>query len=462
MKIRSRFPAGALLLLAVAACGGPVTKKYLFCSPADTAAAVAAPAVVLAAPSQARMGRHLQVRLRVPPQRFDPKDLRLYIDGHPIPGLAATQVGASCPLTASGKGTVTGSLETYEFVPVRNAESKTMWAHLLGSPTAFVDTVQIGAGLANGAAFKSIPPRDNTQVFFTVVDRTMLWVVGVTLLGLLALLIWAATTTTILRDPKPVQPPATNPEQDTPAARLRAANQPAPDPPAPKPPYSLAKVIMAMWTFIILGGYFLIWLITGDHQGIFTSQALLLLGITGVSTAASMAITRNKQQDLTDEGRELGLQAAALRRQIDTLEARAETSVDEKAQLAPRIDQLTADLTEVEANLATLKEQAPATKGFFTDLLSDASGPALYRFQNLAWNVALAIVFIVGTYRALAFPHLDDSLMALLGISEAVYLGMKLPAPPKPPRHEGERGSQPRWWRRPSFRRQPQVGVPRP
>ncbi len=443
MNTNSLYRAAlATLFLAMAACGEPLRRPPEQCPPATAARAIGDTMVIRATPSQARMGRHLQVWVQMPAQRPDLKGLQLFVDGHPVPGLDVRQIGARCALRNAGS--VVGYVETYEFMPVRNAQSREMWAHLLGSPTAYVDTVRVGAGLANGPEFKTNPVRASTEIAFTVVDRTMFTAVSVAFVLLLAALVWAGIKTSILRDPTPVEPPPP-PEEDPAGRRLRAAEQPVPGPPARdgavpgKPPYSLAKVVTVMWTFLILGGFFGIWLITSDHEGILTAQALLLLGITGVSMAASVALTSQKNQPLATEARELRLQGNALRREVDLLDAQAQASqtTDEQDALRVQAAERARDAKRVEAALDAVRDDAPASRGFLTDLISDANGPALYRFQNLLWNVALAIVFVVGTYRTLAFPHFDDSLMALLGISEALYLGVKLVRPAKPGTRQG-------------------------
>ncbi|HEX6373920.1 MAG TPA: hypothetical protein VF006_33640 [Longimicrobium sp.] len=441
---RVRVTAASLLLLTVAACGAPLRRQPPQCPTGNAARTIGDTMVIHAAPSQARMGRHLQVWLQLPAPRPDLKDLQLFIDGHPVPGLEVRQIGARCALRASGK--VVGYVETYEFMPVRNAQSKATWAHLLGSPDSYLDTVRVGAGLANGPEFKTNPVRDSTEVVFEVIDRNMFGGVSVVFVLLLALLVWAGIKTTILRDAHPVPPAARDQEVD-PAAR--AADPAAPDPePAPKPPYSLAKVVMAMWTFLILGGYFAIWLITGDHLGIFTTQALLLLGITGVSTAASVAITKQKNEQLAQQARALHLQRETLRHRLSETAAQLRATahgtddLKQSAALSQEMVALTDDARMVNAAIEAVAKQAPGAKNFFVDLISDANGPALYRFQNLLWNVALAIVFVVGTYRTLAFPHFDDALMALLGISEALYLGVKITSPGKPPTDRNQQGAQ--------------------
>ena len=403
---RLRTSALLLLLLATGACGRPdVQVEYC---PGVYRQKVADTMVVRAGPATGRMGKHLQVRLRMPTTAPDLKNLRLFIDGHPIPELPARQIGARCVLRDSARA-VMGLQEVYEFVPVRTDSSREMWAHLLGSPGSFTRTVRVGAGLANGPEFKSLP--DSANVAFTVADRTWFWLLAAVLLGLLWLFFQAARSTSILKDPAPPLP-----------AEAAAARAPA-DAGVPAPrerPFSLAKVVMAMWTFLILAGFFGIWLITGDHRGILTDQALLLLGLVGTSAAVSTTMTRTKNEEVTEQA------AEAVDEEMEQPEAAADAAMAPAARAAARSTRATA------ATRAVMTARAPATRGILTDLLSDENGPALHRFQNLLWNVALAFVFMLGVYRTLALPEFDSNLLLLLGISQGLYLGLKLPEPRKP------------------------------
>ena len=95
---RMRLWAAALLLLAAAACGGPLRRQPEQCPTVNTPRPIADTMVIRAAPSQARMGRHVQVWVRLPAQRPDLKKLQLFIDGHHVPGLEVRQIGARCAL----------------------------------------------------------------------------------------------------------------------------------------------------------------------------------------------------------------------------------------------------------------------------------------------------------------------------------------------------------------------------
>ena len=67
------------------------------------------------------------------------------------------------------------------------------------------------------------------------------------------------------------------------------------------------------------------------------------------------------------------------------------------------------------------------SEGFLLDVLSDANGVNVHRFQMLVVTVVLGILFCVGVYRNLAMPEFDTNLLALMGISSGAYLGLKIP-----------------------------------
>ncbi|HET7460368.1 MAG TPA: hypothetical protein VFJ82_03935 [Longimicrobium sp.] len=409
---RTRLAAAALLL-ATAACGGHAGARPQYCplapgiAPTDTM-------VLDAVPASARLGRHLQVWLQAPEPHLDVTKLQLFLDGHPIAGVPATQIGGRC-VVRDAKGKAVAYQETYEFVPRRTDGSREAWSHLLGSPGAFVDTMQVGLGLAGGPAFRTVPGK--ARVAFSVADPTMSGIVLVLFVVLAGLVVWAALTTSLLRDPAPSgdQHPAVDPAKGTAAPR--------------RAPYSLARTMMAMWTLIILGGFLGIWLITGDPHGILTSQALLLFGIVGVTGAASGAITQRANEPVTQEIHDAQARTTEARERAHAMRGEAEVMGNVRMDVV-RETEMTA--LRHEDNARILARRAPQTRQFLLDLISDGNGPSLTRLQNLLWHVTLALVFIEGTYRVLAFPAFDATLMSLLGISESLYLGVKLTAPPKP------------------------------
>jgi hypothetical protein len=143
------------------------------------------------------------------------------------------------------------------------------------------------------------------------------------------------------------------------------------------PPYSLSRTQLAVWITIIgcVYTYAIFW--DNLSLGAINNTALLLMGISG-GTFAVGAI-------------------------LDTTEI---------AQKIPR-------------------HQDIYKKGnFFKDILSDKDGISIHRFQNVVWTVIAIFVYFYkyGNQPAgptAGLPELDQTLIALTGISSATYLVLK-------------------------------------
>jgi hypothetical protein len=62
-----------------------------------------------------------------------------------------------------------------------------------------------------------------------------------------------------------------------------------------------------------------------------------------------------------------------------------------------------------------------------SDLITDKDGPAVHRLQVVGWTLALGVVFLVGVYRDLSMPEFSPTLLALMAVSGASYVGFKFP-----------------------------------
>jgi hypothetical protein len=67
------------------------------------------------------------------------------------------------------------------------------------------------------------------------------------------------------------------------------------------------------------------------------------------------------------------------------------------------------------------------SQGWFKDITTDLNGTAVHRLQVLCWTLALGVVFIINVYRNLTMPEFNATLLALMGISCAGYVGFKYP-----------------------------------
>jgi hypothetical protein len=130
--------------------------------------------------------------------------------------------------------------------------------------------------------------------------------------------------------------------------------------------YSLGRTQMAWWFAIVFASFVFLWLVTGEVPAI-SGQALALLGMSSATTMASTAVTPGR---LSDDGVE-GV--------------------------------------------------------FFLDLLSDAQGVAIHRFQMVVMTIAIGLIFLYDVATRLAMPEFDPSILTLIGISSATYVGLKIP-----------------------------------
>jgi hypothetical protein len=74
------------------------------------------------------------------------------------------------------------------------------------------------------------------------------------------------------------------------------------------------------------------------------------------------------------------------------------------------------------------RHQNRPSQGFFVDILSDAGGISLHRFQNFTWTLIAIIIYLYKVFQIQTgcdLPELSDTLLALTGISSATYLVLK-------------------------------------
>jgi hypothetical protein len=128
--------------------------------------------------------------------------------------------------------------------------------------------------------------------------------------------------------------------------------------------YSLARVQMAFWLYLVTAGFLCIWLVTGDYNGVLTSQSLTLLGISATTGVMAIAV---------------------------------------KDQTLPA-----------------------ASDGFWMDLLGDNESVAVHRLQIVVWTAILGVIFFKEIYESFRLPTFDSNLLILMGISGGTYVGFKI------------------------------------
>jgi len=132
--------------------------------------------------------------------------------------------------------------------------------------------------------------------------------------------------------------------------------------------YSLARTQLAFWTVLIVFAFVYIWAVTGDLP-LINGSILILLSIS-MGTAAGASIIDYSQKDNVPSG---------------------------------------------------------SSQGFLIDILSDRNGVSIHRFQMFIWTIVMGFFFYRAVVRNMAMPLFDDNLLALMGISNGAYLGLKIP-----------------------------------
>ncbi|MGA2445813.1 MAG: hypothetical protein ABSG50_10350 [Opitutaceae bacterium] len=255
----------------------------------------------------------------------------------------------------------------------RSDAARPTWAALLGKPTHFVRNVSLSVGLEDGHPVDTAVQGRNSFRLVVVHGSWLLACLGLLALIFIWLWVWGRKSQ-MLRDSGP----------DPGDGRLR--------------PYSLAKTQMAFWFFLIVSAFVIIWAITGSHDSI-TESVLVLMGI-GSGTALGVAVQ--------DKGKE---HSSKVLKELDELRS-------QRAALAAGTD-----TTEIDAKI---KEKTPASVHFMTDVLTDADGISLHRFQMFVWTLVLGVIFIKEVYCNLAMPEFNATLLALMGISSGTFLGFMI------------------------------------
>lgn len=194
-------------------------------------------------------------------------------------------------------------------------------------------------------------------------------------------------------------------------------------------PYSLGRVQMACWFYLVIAAYLYIWLITGEYNTLPTS-ILTLIGISGGTGLAAVFVERNRTQTADNERKTLETRQTALRNRIEEIAA---ANPAEESALQKELQQQKNSFADTVAKLANLPPVlTPAvSKNLLRDILSDGDGISFHRFQIVVWTIVLVFIFVRAAYHDLAMPDFDGSLLGLMGISSGTYLGFKFPEKPK-------------------------------
>jgi len=299
--------------------------------------------------NEASLGDSIVVKMKdavyaaiVPPSQAGTKKITLYLNGR------------DSLLTPDIYNDATNQLT---FHLERNSDNKSVWTALLREPYKSPHrSVLVTIGVAGS------PPL-TSESSFTLVVVKWAWYAWLWILLLIIVMIaffWLATKRDILRDGSPIN--------------------------GIRQPYSLGRTQMAWWFFLIIIGFVMIWLISGDQDTI-SASLLTLMGISGGTGLGSTLIERNAKNP----------------------PAPAPTAGGGATPPPPPTP------------------PPPAiSRGWLTDILSDSNGSiALHRLQIVLWTLVLGIMLVVSVVTSLTMPAFNDTLVTLMGISSGTYVGFK-------------------------------------
>ncbi|HEY0154986.1 MAG TPA: hypothetical protein VGB92_23450 [Longimicrobium sp.] len=376
------------------------------------ASAVAELRVVSVTPESNRLGRHINVTVQnldtlLREGRVSPDSFVLFVDGRPVRDAPARLVGPTGTVLSARLEYTTASSEAWlaAFEPIQKG------VRIRGP-------VRIGVGYASG---REAPwARDPVMLQFEPYTQLRFVSTIAMVLATLALLAWLTLRHELLRD-------ASAPSE-LPLARR---------------PFSLARTQAAAWFFAIFASFMYVRLVTGHFENVLNPQALLLLGLSIATQAASRAVDTNRRdstQEALDELRpqqaELETQVQALKPAVDNLKA----TVDPAAKLivAATHTSRTHELGSVTRRIAQAQAvlRGSRSENFLLDLVSDGAGVSLHRVQMAAWTVVLIGIYLTQVYFTLVLPTLSATLVGLMGLSSVAYVGLKpgesQPNPPTP------------------------------
>jgi hypothetical protein len=327
---------------------------------------------------------------------------------------------------------VTGGLpmDALVFTLQRNKTNDTFWRELMGSVVGMHVPVVVSLG-EQSADGKSTglsivgSPLAASSFQFEVIGPVRLACALAAVIAVISLVWGHARTRTTLRDS---YLPQIRPSQQT---------------------YSLARWQMAFWFTLIFAAFVCLFVVLWDTNTI-TTQALMLMGISGATALAAVEIDSIKDSPADAANR--GLQALGLKTYADVVRVQQEiverttalTSLEPTASLPDaqakqgkqvrssaeeRRRQLQIEIQDRDNILRTYnaKIQPFLTQGWFKDITTDINGTAIHRLQAVCWTLALGAVFVITVYRTLAMPDFNANLLTLMGISSAGYVGFKYP-----------------------------------
>lgn len=309
------------------------------------------------------------------------KNLMLYLNGVAMEGLLPVVLP---PQAALGlKTTDPKPALVLQFVLDRdsnNKDNRNAWDSLLSQLQFFPQQLQVGVGL-NGEVPHLTLGKD---LQFQVRDDALINSVIAVGIFLLAVGMLAVICSGIVREA------------------------------GPGTPYSLGKTQMAFWGLLVAISFLGVWLI-GHRMERIPPQVLTLIGISGATGLGSVLLTKPKETAQPEKPPQ-GMQGQPPQHPQREQGAQ-QVQVVQPAQ-PPKTDPL-------RWFLETMSR-------WFTDIISDGTGITFQRLQVVIWTIILGFIFAWSVADTFSMPEFEPTLLILMGISNGLYLGFKIPETPKP------------------------------
>ena len=261
--------------------------------------------------------------------------------------------------------------------------------------------------------------------------------------------------------------------------------------------YSLGRTQMAFWGLLVALSFFGVFIISGKMESISEKVLILLgiSGATGLSSIlignskqssaaqsidalekarngiqtekTQMSVEREKLINRRDAAQEFTKEKQDRLVQIEAMSPAEIAALPDDAARTTLKEELIklqglrtagsaftpamqAALEEADAKLKALDDKLKAATAavdvakkaskpntdhstWFTDIISDDQGVSFARFQVVLWTIILGFVFVRTVCTTFSMPEFENTLLALMGISNGTYLGFKIPEKPSGP-----------------------------
>ena len=159
--------------------------------------------------------------------------------------------------------------------------------------------------------------------------------------------------------------------------------------------YSLSRTQAAFWMFITTMSFVFIWVVTSDLATLNAS----VLALIGISSGTYLS-------------------AALLEKPIDKKVSPATNPVSPITVEPMKLGNAQKAVNRIR-NIRFIGQ-------FLGDILSDEKGISVPRFQIFVWTIVLGIIFVVSVVNELSMPEFNGTLLGLMAISSATYVGAKM------------------------------------